>query len=63
MIVTRTSQFTGKVHSIDLPITERQLSIYEDGGRLIQEIFPNLTPGQREFIKTGITEEEWDACM
>ena len=27
---------------------------------LIQNAFPNLTSEQREFIKTGVTPEEWD---
>jgi hypothetical protein len=27
---------------------------------LIQEAMPNLTPDEREFIKTGITNDEWD---
>jgi hypothetical protein len=28
--------------------------------RKIQEIFPNLNPGDREFIKSGISSDEWD---
>tara|TARA_R110002110_G_scaffold8326_6_gene41868 strand:- start:6113 stop:6232 length:120 start_codon:yes stop_codon:yes gene_type:complete len=31
------------------------------GNTLIQDVFPNLTPGEREFIKTGITVEEFAA--
>ncbi len=27
--------------------------------RLIQDIFPNLTEGEREFIMTGYTDEDW----
>jgi hypothetical protein len=27
---------------------------------LIQDIFPNLPHGEREFIKTGITPQEWE---
>ena len=26
----------------------------------IQDAMPNLTPDEREFIKTGITPKEWD---
>jgi hypothetical protein len=29
-------------------------------GELIQNAFPNLSAGDREFIKTGITEESWE---
>ena len=32
----------------------------ERGEGHIQNIFPHLTPGQREFIMTGITDDEWD---
>lgn len=59
MIVNKISRLTGKKHSIDLPITEDQLQRWRLGFDLIQNIFPNLTPSQREYIKTGITEEEW----
>ena len=63
MQVTRKSQFSGKYHTLDLPITSQELFDYEVGknsGRLIQHVFPNLTASQREFLMTGITHEEWD---
>jgi len=64
MEVTRRSPFTGKIHTMDLPITQAELDEYNSPqGRLIQNIWPNLSPGEREFIKTGITEEEWDAAF
>ncbi len=63
MIVTRRSAFTGKIHSLDLPVTQEQLVSYYHGGQLIQQAFPDLTPAQREFIKTGVTEEEWNATF
>lgn len=59
MIITRKSPFSGKIHKMDLPIDNSQIEKYNKGA-LIQNAFPNLTPGQREFYKTGITEEEWD---
>ena len=58
MNVTRTSPFTGKVHTLDLPITQGQLDKWNQGAR-VQDVFPTLTPGQREFILTGLTEKEW----
>ena len=51
--------FSGKVRSMDLPITEAQIIAYQNG-ELIQNAFPNLTPSEREFYKSGITQEEWD---
>jgi hypothetical protein len=32
-------------------------------GALLQNAFPNLSPGEREFIKTGITDEEFAAFV
>jgi len=62
MKVTRTSPISGKERTIDLPITEEELNAWI-GGTLIQNAFPNLTAGQREFIMTGITDEEWDSIF
>jgi hypothetical protein len=43
---------------MDIPVTEDQLRAYSEG-TLLQEAFYNLDADQREFIKTGITKEEW----
>ena len=59
MIITRKSMVSGIERSMDLPVTEAQLERYYEEGILLQNAFPNLTPGQREFIKTGITQAEW----
>ena len=45
---------------MSLPITQKQLDLYNNTRMKIQEVFPNLDNSQREFIKTGITQEEWD---
>jgi hypothetical protein len=29
-------------------------------GKLIQDAMPELSADEREFVKTGITGEEWD---
>lgn len=58
MNITRTSMFTGITRTLDLPITEEQIAAYQNGA-LLQDAFPNLSPGDREFIKTGVTDEEW----
>ena len=67
MLITRTSTFTGVTHTLDLNVTEDQINEFETrpfgGGRLIQEIFPTLNPSEREFIKTGVTPEEWTAMF
>lgn len=59
MKVTRTSQATGITREMELNITDEQIMKYEKGA-LIQDAFPNLTPSEREFLMTGITEDEWN---
>jgi len=63
MKIARTSQVSGITRSMDLDITAQQWQDYLNGVGYIQDIFPNLTPSQREFIKTGITDEEWDSLF
>lgn len=62
MKITRTSQVSGVTRTLDLDITPEQMRDYAHGV-LIQQAFPHLSKGDREFIKTGITQEEWDALF
>ncbi len=59
MKIIRKSPFTGKVHVMDIPVTEEQIIAW-DRGAMIQDAMPNIPPEQREFIMTGITPEEWN---
>jgi hypothetical protein len=52
---------SGILRTMDLDINEEQLAKYQSGSGYIQDIFRNLSVDEREFIKTGITAEEWDA--
>jgi hypothetical protein len=64
--ITRTSPFTGKVNTMELPISEATYTLCMlawNAGDMIQDAFPMLDAGQREFIKTGITPQEWDALF
>jgi hypothetical protein len=58
MIISRISQLTGKTHTMDLPVTIQEMARYK-AGWLLQDAFPNLAPPLREFIRTGITPDEW----
>jgi len=60
MEITRTSAMTGITRTLDLPITAEQIAKYEQGA-LLQDAFRNLNREEREFYKTGMTQEEWDA--
>jgi hypothetical protein len=59
MIIIRKSMLSGNVSSMDIPVTECQLAKWQ-AGALIQNVMPNLSDSEREFIMTGITPAEWD---
>lgn len=62
MLITRQSQWSGQVRTLDIPVTYDQLYEWERG-TLIQNAMPNLTAGQREFLMTGIIAEEWGEML
>jgi hypothetical protein len=59
MKITRVSPFSNKKTTLEIDVTARQIASWEKG-ELIQDAMPNLTPAEREFIKTGVTPDEWD---
>jgi hypothetical protein len=66
--ITKTSPFTDKLHTMEFSIYEQdefelRLLSWRRGDKLIQEAFPELSDDDREFIKTGITPEEWNKYM
>lgn len=61
MKIVRKSPFTGVTHEWDMPtVTEERLAEWRKPGNLIQDVFPELSADEREFLMTGITPEEWD---
>ena len=60
MQITRVSMFTGRERTLDIDVSKDQLADYYENGTLLQVAFPNLSPSDREFIKTGATDTEWD---
>jgi hypothetical protein len=63
MLITKTSQLTGKTNTLNIPVTEHQLNVWKTSGKTIQSVFPDLSPSQREFLMTGVTDEEWEAVF
>ena len=59
MKIKRVSPITGKINVMDLDVVTEQIVRWEKG-ELIQDVFPKLTADEREFIKTGITPEDWN---
>ena len=62
MQITRKSFMTGITRTVDLDVTQQQLDNYENGV-LLQDAFPNLSPSEREFIKSGIVDNEWESFI
>lgn len=60
MTVIRKSQVSGNLYHMKMDVTPQQMARFERGEDLIQNIFPQLSADEREFIKTGITSEEWE---
>jgi hypothetical protein len=59
MIIERRSLISGIIRTLDLPVTEEQIEAWENGA-LIQDAMPNLNVAHREFLLTGITDDEWN---
>lgn len=61
MLIAKTSPFSGKLNAREIDCTQEQIDKLHDprNVELIQNIFPQLNADDREFLKTGITPEEW----
>ena len=62
MKITRTSPLTGETATRDINVTPAQIVSWERG-ELVQNAFPNSTPSEREFIKSGYTDYDWNAMF
>ena len=63
MLITRISQISKTHSSMELDITYEQLDRVNNrhlSKELIQDIVPNLSKEEREFLITGITPKEWN---
>ena len=59
MQITRTSMISGNTNTMELNVTQEQLTAWESGVN-IQVAMPQLNAEEREFVKTGMTPTEWD---
>ena len=62
MQIVRTSRLTGNTSAMNINITQAQLAAWVDGS-LIQDVMPDISADEREFIMTGITPDEWNAMF
>jgi|TARA_R110001599_G_scaffold327771_1_gene540844 hypothetical protein len=59
MLITKKSLVTGNITTKDIDVSLTQLNAWENGA-LIQDAMPQVSLSDREFIKTGITNDEWN---
>ena len=59
MQITRTSMISGNTNTMELNVTQEQLTAWESGVN-IQVAMPQLNAEEREFVKTGMTPTEWN---
>tara|TARA_R110002020_G_scaffold234642_1_gene446732 strand:+ start:52 stop:243 length:192 start_codon:yes stop_codon:yes gene_type:complete len=62
MLIGKTSSLTSRTHEMEIDVSEKQITLWMEGA-LIQDVMPNLTPEEREFLMTGITPAEWDEAF
>ena len=60
MLITKTSMLSGNTSSMDIDVSQDQIDLWQ-GGSLSQNVMPDLSADEREFIMTGVTPEEWDS--
>lgn len=60
MKITKKCPFTGKINTMDIPLTEAEFLRIELRNELIQNIVPHLSADHREFLISGITPDEWN---
>lgn len=58
MIVKCLNMLSGNINQMDLDITDEQYSKFINGDDLVQNIFPNLSSTEREFLISGLSAEE-----
>ena len=59
----RMSPLSRKIHQGAIPgVTLARFEKWMEGS-LIQDVFPELTANEREFIMTGITPQEWEEAF
>ena len=59
MNITMTSMISGITRTKNIPVTKSQIYNWKIAGVLIQNAMPDVSVTDREFIMTGITQEEW----
>jgi len=59
MKITRMSPYSFEENTLDIDITIEQYIKWQEGA-LIQDVMPDLTPDEREFLITGLAPGEYE---
>ena len=59
MLIKSISLLTGNENTRDIPITIQQFLLLNDY-KPVGNVCNNLSPEDREFLITGITQQEWE---
>lgn len=66
MKLKKKSMLTGKENTMNLPISEEEFNkcfnLFKEG-EMINDAFPSLNEKERDFILTGMTEDEWNSVI
>jgi hypothetical protein len=70
VFVTRPSLISNKFHTVSFGgvryedvVQYLEERYHRKPGLMVDEMFPQLNDAEREFLMTGITEEEWNTHM
>lgn len=63
VIATNVSALTGRTHTRRIVATKPQIDRWRYAGALIQDAMPQLSSSDREFLLTGIVDDEWEAMF
>jgi|TARA_R110000824_G_scaffold348713_1_gene535436 uncharacterized protein (DUF779 family) len=58
MLVGKRSMMSGTLNEMNIEVSEKQITLWQEGA-LIQDVMPDLSADEREFLMTGITPSEW----
>ena len=58
MLVGKRSMMSGTLNEMNIEVSEKQITLWQEGAP-IQDVMPDLSADEREFLMTGITPSEW----
>ena len=62
MQITRTSTLSGVTRTMDIDVQPHEYQAWLNG-QMIQYAMPHLSVSEREFLISGVTDDEWEQMM